>query len=98
MKLLNKYMVFKLLKELNESLRSRIKKTLETSIFCYVDPEQIESFVNYIIDKHDIINFVFDKNKKKKDNRNISLEDQFAEKILMLGSNMKRIHYRKATR
>ena len=63
-----------------------------------MDPEQIESFANYIIDKHDIINFVFGKNKSKKEKRDISLEDQFAEKILMLGSNMKKIHYRKAIR
>lgn len=61
----------------------------------------MDVFINYIIDKHDIISFVFSKNKTSSDpaaNTIIPLEDQFVEKVLMLGSNMKRLHYRQAVR
>ncbi len=100
-KLLNKFMVFKLLKELNEELREKIHKNIQNSVFCYVDPEQMDAFVNYIIDKHDVISFVYAKNKPNPQHTpetGIPLEDQFVEKILMLGSNMKKVHYRHAIR
>ena len=46
-------------------LRDRIRKNLYNSVFCYVDPDLMDTFVNYIIDKHDIISFVFGKHKDK---------------------------------
>ena len=69
-------------------------------MFCYVDPDGIEAFTNYIIDKHDIINFVLGTHHPSTHSptKQSLPEDQLVEKLLMLGSNMKKMVYRKATR
>jgi hypothetical protein len=52
---MNKFIIYKLLKELHRAMYTHILVTLKESVFFAVEPELLEQFATYIIQTHDIL-------------------------------------------
>lgn len=82
MKLINKYVIYKLLRELSQSCFEQVREALNSSVFKNVQPELLDFLTEYIIGKHDVISFSNQELREDETQDTEALEKQLDQKLL----------------
>lgn len=57
MRLINKYMIYKLLRELSQSCYEEVRERLNDGVFRNVQPDILDRFTKFTIEKHEVVTF-----------------------------------------